>query len=117
MLQEAAKVVERYDNTHYHTRQQHHLNNNVNAMASRRSTKANDEANGKLPETSLHRRNDHQGTRHKVQKVTAQDPIISNQTDTNQDAAKASHLANVSRHRVCFLRELFHLWQGRPPCI
>ena len=95
----------------------HHLTNNVNATASHRSTKANDEDNGKLPETLLYQCSDHQGTRRKVEEAMAQDKAISSLTDINQDAAKASHLANVSRHRVHFLRELLYLWQGRPPCI
>ena len=86
-------MAERYDNTHYR---------NVNAMASCCNTKANEEANGELPETSLHQRNDHQGTQSKVEEVTAQDPTISSQIDTNQDAAKASYLINISRCRVHF---------------
>ena len=69
-------------------------------MANCHSTKANDEDNGKTPETSLHWRNNHQGTQRKVEEVTSQDKALSSQTNTNQEEAKASHPANVSRHRV-----------------
>ena len=80
----------------------HSLTNHINAMASHSSTKANDEANGKLQETSLHRRNDHQGTWCKMEEATAPDKTISSQTDTNLDKAEARYLADVSWHRVHF---------------
>ena len=78
----------------------HNVTHHVNAMANHRSTKANDKANGRIPETSLHWCNNHQGTQRKVKKVMAQDKALSSQADANQEEAKARHLANISRHRV-----------------
>ena len=49
----------------------HNLTHHANAMANRHSTKAYNNANGKTPETSPHWHNDHQGTRRKVEEVTA----------------------------------------------
>ena len=77
-----------------------HLTDNVNATTNRHSTKANDEDNGRLLETSLRRCNDHQETRHKAKEATTTSPIISSPTNTSLDKAKASHLAKDSRHRV-----------------
>ena len=45
----------------------YNLTHHASAMANRRSTKANDEDNVRNPETSLHWRNDHQGTQQKVE--------------------------------------------------
>ena len=78
----------------------HHLTHNINATASHHNTKANDEDNGELPETSRHQCNNHQGTWRKVEEVMAQNKTLSSRTYTNQKEAKASHLANISRHRV-----------------
>ena len=97
-------MVERYDNSIAAHASSHRLTNYVNARASRRSTKANDKANGKLLETSLHRHNNHQGTWRKVEEAMVTDKVISSQTDTNLDEAKTSHLANISRRRVHFKR-------------
>ena len=78
----------------------HNLTHHTSAMANCRSTNANDEDNGGIPETSLHWYNDHQGTRCKVEEVTTQDKALSSQTDTKQKEAKAIHMANFRRHRV-----------------
>ena len=78
----------------------HNLTHHASAMANRRSTKANDEDNGKIPETSLHRYNDHQGTWCKVEEVITHDKPLSSPIDNNKEEAQASHLANDSRHRV-----------------
>ena len=78
------------------------LTHHDSAMTNRRSTRANDEDNGGIPETSLHRRNDHQGIRCQVEEVTTHNKTLSSRTDTHQEEAKASHLANFSRRRVCF---------------
>ena len=78
----------------------HNLTYHASAMAKHHNTKANNEDNGGTPETSLHQRNDHQGTRHKVKKVTTQEKPLSSRTNTSPEEAKASHLANNSRHRV-----------------
>ena len=43
-----------------------HQTDNINEATNRRSTQANDEDNGGLPETSIRRRNDHQDTRRKA---------------------------------------------------
>ena len=69
-------------------------------MTNRRSIKANNEDNGGILETSLHKRNDHQGTRHKVEEVITHDKRLSSPIDTNKEEAQASHLAKDSRHRV-----------------
>ena len=55
-----------------------------------------------MVETSIHQRNHHQGIWHKVEEVTTPGPTISSPTNTSLDEAKASHLANDSRHRVPF---------------
>ena len=78
----------------------HNLTHHASSTANRRSTKANDEDNGGIPETSLHQRNDHQGTWRKVDEVVVPGKVISSPTDTNLEEAKASHLANDRRHRV-----------------
>ena len=82
----------------------HHLTRNVNKTTNQRSTKASNEDNGGIPETSLRRCNDHQGIRRKVEEVTTPDPIISSPTDSSLTKTKANHVANDSRHRVPFKR-------------
>ena len=78
----------------------HHLTRNVNATTNRCGTKANDKDNDRFLETSLSRRNDHQGIQCKVEEVTTPGPTISSPTDSSLEGAKASHLANDRRHRV-----------------
>ena len=80
----------------------HHLTHNINATTNRRSTRANDEDHSRIPETSLHQRNDHQGIWHKVEEVTTPGQTISSPTASSPAEAKASHLTNNSRHRVPF---------------
>ena len=93
-------MVEQYDKTHYHTCQQPSPNPQHQRNSQPPQHKANDEDNGKLLETSRHQRNNHQGTRRKVEEVTAQGKVICSPTNTSLEEAKASHLAKVSRHRV-----------------
>ena len=78
----------------------HNLIHHTSAMANCRSTKANNEDNGGIPETLLHCRNDHQGIQHNVEEVTTHDKPLRSQIDTNKGEVKASHMANDSRHRV-----------------
>ena len=78
----------------------HCLNRNVNATTNQCSTRTSVEDHDRIPETSSHRRNDHQGIWCKVEEATAPSPIISSPTDSSPTDAKASHLANDSRHRV-----------------
>ena len=78
----------------------HNLTHHASPMANHRSTKANNEDNGGILETSLHWHNDHQGTRCKVEEVITQDKPLSSPTNTNKEEAKASHLANNSRYRA-----------------
>ena len=80
----------------------HHLNRNINTTTNQCSTKASDEDHGGIPETSIHRRNNHQGIWRKAEEVTTPGQTISSPTDTSLDEAKASHLANDSRHRDTF---------------
>ena len=78
----------------------HHLTHNINKTTNRYSTKANDKDNGGIPEASLRRRNNHQEIWRKTKGATRPGPIVSSATATILDKAKASHLANDSRHRV-----------------
>ena len=80
----------------------HHLTRNVKATTNQCSTNANNKDHGGIPETSIHRHNDHQGIRCKVEEVTTSGQTISSPTNTSLEEAKASHLANDSRHRVPF---------------
>ena len=77
-----------------------HLTGNVNETTNQHRTMANDKNNGGLPETSLHRRNDHQETRRKVKEVPTTGLIISRPTDSSPTKAKATHLAKDSRRSV-----------------
>ena len=48
-----------------------------------------------------------------MEEVTTQGKVISNPTDTNLEEAKASHLANDSRHRVnSRVTALYVAWQA-----
>ena len=76
-----------------------HLTDNVNEATNRRSTQANNEDNGGLPETSTRRRNDHQETRHKAKEVVAIGRTISRPTDRHPIEAKDSNQATDSRLR------------------
>ena len=78
----------------------HNQTHHANAMANHHGTKANDEDNGGTPESSLYRRNNHQETWRKVEEVITQDQPLSSPTNTRLEEAKASHLANDSRHKV-----------------
>ena len=77
-----------------------HLTSNVNETTNCCSTKANNEDNGGLPETSTRRRNDHQDSRRKAKEVTTPGQTTSSPTNTRLDEAKARHLVNDGRHRV-----------------
>ena len=79
-----------------------HLTGNINATINQRSTKANNEDNGGLLETSLRRRNDHQETRRKAKEIITTGQTISRPTDNSPTEAKASNLANDSTYRVPF---------------
>ena len=79
-----------------------HLTENANEATNQRSTQANNEDNGGLPETSICRRNDHQNTRHKAKEVQATGQIISRPTDNNPTEARASNLATDSRLKGSF---------------
>ena len=78
-----------------------HLTSIVNATTNQCSTKANDEDNGGLSETSLRQCNDHQVIRHKAKEATTTGQTISRPTGNSPTKAKASHLAKEIRHRVC----------------
>ena len=91
-----------------------HLTGNVNATTNQRSTKANDEDNGGLPESSLHRCNDHQETRCKAKEVPATGQIISRPTDSQSTKAKDSNQATYRGSRVVS-GQLFYMWQNWPP--
>ena len=69
-----------------------HLTDNANKATNQCSTQANDEDNGGIPETSLRR--------HNTKEVTTPGPTISSPIESSLEGAKASHLANDSRHRV-----------------
>ena len=76
-----------------------HLTDNVNEATNQRSTQANNEDNGGLPETSICRCNDHQDTRRKAKEAVTIDQITSRPTDNSPTEAKASNLATDSRLR------------------
>ena len=76
-----------------------HLTDNVNEATNQRSTQANDEDNGGLPETSIRRRNDLQDTRRKAKEVPTTGQIISRPTNSSPTKAKASNLVTDSRLR------------------
>ena len=79
-----------------------HLTGNVNEATNQRSTQANNQDNGGLPETSFCQRNNHQEIRHKAKEATTTGPITISPTDTSLDEARASHLAKDRRHRYSF---------------
>ena len=79
-----------------------HQTDNVNEATNRRSTKANDEDNGGLPETSTRRRNDHQDSRRKAKEVLATGQTISRPTDSHPTEAKDSNQTTGSRLREHF---------------
>ena len=79
-----------------------HQTDNVNEATNRRSTQANDEDNGGLPETSTHRRNDHQDTRRKAKEVQAIGLTISRPTGSHPIEAKDSNQATDSRLKGSF---------------
>ena len=79
-----------------------HQTDNVNEATNRRSTQANDEDNGGLPETSIRRRNDHQDSRRKAKEVQAIGLTISRPTDRHPIEAKDSNQATDSRLKGSF---------------
>ena len=79
-----------------------HQTDNVNEATNRRSTQANDEDNGGLPETSTRRRNDHQDTRRKAKEVQAIGLTISRPTGSHPIEAKDSNQATDSRLKGSF---------------
>ena len=79
-----------------------HLTDNVNEATNQRSTQANNEDNGGLPETSIRRRNDHQDTRRKAKEVPATGQTISRPTDRHTIEAKDSNQATDSRLKGSF---------------
>ena len=79
-----------------------HQTDNVNEATNRRSTQANDEDNGGLPETSIRRCNDYQDTRFKAKEAVAIGQTISRPTDSHPTEAKDSNLATGSRLRDNF---------------
>ena len=79
-----------------------HQTDNVNEATNQRSTQANDENNGGLPETSTHRRNDHQDIRRKAKELQAIGQTISRPTDSQPIEAKDSNQTTGSRLRGSF---------------
>ena len=77
-----------------------HQTDNVNEATNRRSTQANDEDNGGLPETSIRQCNDHQDTRHKPKEAVAISQTISRPTGSHPTQAKDSNLATDSKLRA-----------------
>ena len=76
-----------------------HLTDNVNEATNQRSTQANDEDNGGLPETSICQHNDHQDTRRKAKEAVTIGQIISRPTDSQPTKAKDSNQATGSMLR------------------
>ena len=91
-----------------------HQTDNVNEATNRRSTQANDEDNGGLPETSTRRRNDHQDSRRKAKELRAIGQTISRPIDTQPTEAKDSNPATPVGSRVVS-GQLFYMWQSWPP--
>ena len=79
-----------------------HQTDNVNEATNRRSTQANDEDNGGLPETSTRRRNDHQDSRCKAKELRAIGQTTSRPIDTQPTEAKDSNPATASRLKGSF---------------
>ena len=76
-----------------------HLTGNVNEATNQRSTQANNKDNGRLPEASIRRHNNHQDTRRKAKEVAAIGQTISRPTDSHPTEAKDSNLATDSKLR------------------
>ena len=79
-----------------------HQTDNVNEATNRRSTQANHEDNGGLPETSTRRRNDHQDTRRMAKELPTIGQIISRPTVSHPTEAKDSNQTTGSRLREHF---------------
>ena len=79
-----------------------HQTDNVNEATNRRSTQANDEDNGGLPETSTRRRNDHQDSRRKAKELRAIGQTTSRPIDIQPTEAKDSNPATASRLKGSF---------------
>ena len=76
-----------------------HLTGKVNEATNQRSTQANDKDNGRLPETSIRRCNNHQDTSRKAKEVATISQTISRPTDCHPTKAKDSNLATDIRLR------------------
>ena len=79
-----------------------HLTDNANDSTNQHSTQANNEDNGRLPETSICRRNNHQDTRRKAKEAVAIGQTISKPIDSQSTEAKDSKQATGSRLRDNF---------------
>ena len=79
-----------------------HQTDHANEATNRRSTQANDEDNGGLPEISTRRCNNHQDTRRKAKEVQAIGLTISRPTDSQAIEAKDSNPATDGRLQGSF---------------
>ena len=80
----------------------HNLIHHDSTMANHHNTKANNEDNGGLPETSTRQHNNHQDTRRKAKELQAIGQTISRPTDSRPIEAKDSNQATGSRLRDNF---------------